>query len=198
MHESDEVSTQKILVSSLRGALPRDAASAAHGYAATTLNTHGVVLHGERMTSGAAPGWEAGRPRPRRCPLVPGPRLPVGSPEGSAGRRAEATATTLLGRSPCLPSWRGGHFQRTTLGATDTRVGLKIRRPAHLAGAWGAQPVPAIAASPRPPRAVRPGGGEAGHFSKRRMQLPGIEPGSPAWQASIIPLDHSCCSMCAW
>ena len=24
------------------------------------------------------------------------------------------------------------------------------------------------------------------------LQLPGIEPGSPAWQASIIPLDHSC------
>eukprot|EP00964_Phaeocystis_antarctica_P103926 scaffold69145_cov53-Phaeocystis_antarctica.AAC.5 len=27
------------------------------------------------------------------------------------------------------------------------------------------------------------------------MQLPGIEPGSPAWQASIIPLDHSCDAM---
>ena len=25
-----------------------------------------------------------------------------------------------------------------------------------------------------------------------KMQPPGIEPGSPAWQASIIPLDHGC------
>ena len=33
------------------------------------------------------------------------------------------------------------------------------------------------------------------HGTPRKMQLPGIEPGSPAWQASIIPLDHSCCSM---
>ena len=32
-----------------------------------------------------------------------------------------------------------------------TRVGLKIRGPANLAGAWSAQPVPA---SPRPPRAA--------------------------------------------
>ena len=27
-----------------------------------------------------------------------------------------------------------------------------------------------------------------------KLQPPGIEPGSPAWQASIIPLDHGCCS----
>ena len=119
--------TKKSSWSSLRGALPRDAASArphqerGRGrarYASTTplyCNTRGIVLHGERVASGAAPGWEAGRSRPRRCPLVPGPRLPVGSPEGSAGRRAAATATTLLGRSPCLPSWRGGHFKRTTI-----------------------------------------------------------------------------------
>ena len=25
---------------------------------------------------------------------------------------------------------------------------------------------------------------------QKRMRLPGIEPGSPAWQAEIIPLDH--------
>jgi hypothetical protein len=30
---------------------------------------------------------------------------------------------------------------------------------------------------------------------KEKLQLPGIEPGSPAWQASIIPLDHSCSVM---
>ena len=29
------------------------------------------------------------------------------------------------------------------------------------------------------------------------MHRPGIEPGSPAWQASILPLDHRCfCSPC--
>jgi hypothetical protein len=26
--------------------------------------------------------------------------------------------------------------------------------------------------------------------SKKTMRLPGIEPGSPAWKADIIPLDH--------
>ena len=25
---------------------------------------------------------------------------------------------------------------------------------------------------------------------KKRMRLPGVEPGSPAWQASILPLNH--------
>ena len=24
------------------------------------------------------------------------------------------------------------------------------------------------------------------------MHLPGVEPGSPAWQAEILPLDHRC------
>ena len=29
--------------------------------------------------------------------------------------------------------------------------------------------------------------------SKGMVQRPGIESGSPAWQASILPLDHRCC-----
>ena len=28
--------------------------------------------------------------------------------------------------------------------------------------------------------------------SKKGLHRPGIEPGSPAWQASILPLDHRC------
>jgi hypothetical protein len=27
---------------------------------------------------------------------------------------------------------------------------------------------------------------------KKRVHSPGIEPGSPAWQADIMPLDHEC------
>ncbi len=27
---------------------------------------------------------------------------------------------------------------------------------------------------------------------QKNMHLPGIEPGSPAWKASIMPLDHKC------
>ena len=36
----------------------------------------------------------------------------------------------------------------------------------------------------------RASGGDEGSMAK--LQPPGIEPGSPAWQASIIPLDHGC------
>ena len=28
--------------------------------------------------------------------------------------------------------------------------------------------------------------------TKNHLHRPGIEPGSPAWQASILPLDHRC------
>ena len=28
--------------------------------------------------------------------------------------------------------------------------------------------------------------------NKNHLHRPGIEPGSPAWQASILPLDHRC------
>jgi hypothetical protein len=30
-------------------------------------------------------------------------------------------------------------------------------------------------------------------FNKRRLHRPGIEPGPPAWQASILPLNQRCC-----
>ena len=50
------------------------------------------------------------------------------------------------------PAQRGGTSSGQHARAYDTRVGLKIRGPANLAGAWSAQPVPA---SPRPPRAAQ-------------------------------------------
>ena len=31
-----------------------------------------------------------------------------------------------------------------------------------------------------------------------KVQPPGIEPGSPAWRARILPLDHGCCFMLIW
>ena len=31
-------------------------------------------------------------------------------------------------------------------------------------------------------------------YSKKFMHWPGIEPGPPAWQARILPLNHQCCS----
>ena len=32
--------------------------------------------------------------------------------------------------------------------------------------------------------------------TKNHLHRPGIEPGSPAWQASILPLDHRCSTFC--
>ena len=66
---------------------------------------------------------------------------------------------------------RGGHFQRTTHTAYDTRV-LKIRGPANLAGAWSAQPVPASRRPPhaahRPAAARAPRTGASGGMRRRQ------------------------------
>lgn len=35
-------------------------------------------------------------------------------------------------------------------------------------------------------------GQKTGKKNSRLMHRPGIEPGSPAWQASILPLNHRC------
>ena len=33
-----------------------------------------------------------------------------------------------------------------------------------------------------------------GNWLKKKLQRPGIEPGPPAWQASILPLNQRCCA----
>ena len=96
----------------------------------------------------------------RSAPDTRSPLLPL------ACRRVFETA---LGRRRA--GRRRARFQRTDNVACDSRVRLKIRGPANLAGAWSsAQPVPA---SPRPPRAAqRPAAARAPRAYERTNAKP--------------------------
>ena len=121
--------------------------------AQTSHSTHGSsqlrqadeLARPRRRRAGAGRRLPAMARRRRRRRSADAPRRHGGR---SARRRRQHASARLMPRGGAR--W-GGALPADNLWAYHTRVGLQIRGPANLAGAWSAQPVPA---SPRPPRAA--------------------------------------------